>query len=567
MTPALARSSARALGAYYTPPVAAQLLVKWALRNKGDRVLEPSMGDGAFLGALALESERRGLGAEVWGVELAVDTFASTVAVGDLDPRHAIRDDFLAVDPFEVDAVVGNPPYVRLRHLPADQQRTALPVADRVLGEPMDPAGSVWMPFVLHATEFLARGGRLGFVLPYDLTYVRYSRPLWRFLAERFTDLRVVRVHERMFPEILQEVVLLLADGFGGSTTIVSFEAYETVARLERREPAIRSVIEIDDIVAGERVFLEALLSEDTRALLEDRIRPTTVSASALVTFHIGYVCGDKSFFHPDAETIAKYGLPDGSLLNALTSSRQLRGMGIRTAAVPGNRLSRLFMPPQDRGLLTPGERAYLGNGDATGVSQRYKCRIRDPWYVTPYVRTPDVVVPVFTEKPALLVNDASLVASNSLLCGYLRHGSAESLAQAWFTSLTLLQLELKVHALGGGVMVLVPREAGRVQLPIVKAADEEHLALLHEHVANEKLDLAFAAGDEPVLGAVLGLNAAEIGLIQDGTDVLAHWRTAARSSVRSVPSTQYVEEEQSTLEGVDDPVDERRNVKVTVGS
>ena len=118
--PTLGGSSARALGAYYTPPIAAQFLARWALRDHGERVLEPSMGNGAFLQALRLEDARRRLSAEIWGVEMARDTFESTAASGLIEPGRAIRDDFLSVAPFKVHAVVGNPPYVRLRHVPPD---------------------------------------------------------------------------------------------------------------------------------------------------------------------------------------------------------------------------------------------------------------------------------------------------------------------------------------------------------------------------------------------------------------------------------------------------------------
>ena len=130
-------------------------------------------------------------------LDLGIDNVA-------LDLRCA---DFLAVPPQPVDAVLGNPPYVRLRQLPAPQQALALQTALTATGEPMDPAGSLWMPFLQHALEFLKPGGRLGFVLPYDFTYVRYARPLWQLLGRRFGSLRVIRTHERLFGDIYQEVL------------------------------------------------------------------------------------------------------------------------------------------------------------------------------------------------------------------------------------------------------------------------------------------------------------------------------------------------------------------------
>jgi adenine-specific DNA-methyltransferase len=107
------------------------------------------------------------------GVECSPETLRNVVEQGLLEPARAICSDFLAVTPFPVQAVIGNPPYVRLRHAPADEAERALQRAAEALGERMDPSGSVWMPFVLHASRFLTPGGRLAYVLPYDITYRR----------------------------------------------------------------------------------------------------------------------------------------------------------------------------------------------------------------------------------------------------------------------------------------------------------------------------------------------------------------------------------------------------------
>src|SRR5207247_475023 len=105
---------------------------------------------------------------------------------------------------------------------------------------------------------------------------------------------------------------------------------------------------------------------------------------------------------------------------------------------------------------LTVGEQRFIKMGEKNGVSARYKCRVRDPWFVVPGIKVPDVVLTVFSERPVLLVNDGNYFASNSLLCGYCRNVTREAIAACWYTSLTLLQCELEVHALGGGVMIMV---------------------------------------------------------------------------------------------------------------
>ena len=40
---------AKALGAYFTPEAVADALVRWAVRDPGDLLLDPSCGDGRFV--------------------------------------------------------------------------------------------------------------------------------------------------------------------------------------------------------------------------------------------------------------------------------------------------------------------------------------------------------------------------------------------------------------------------------------------------------------------------------------------------------------------------------------
>jgi hypothetical protein len=485
------------------------------------------MGDGEFLHAVATEANANGAQVTLWGVELALDTYRATLQRGVVDTDHAILSDFLAVRPFPVDVAIGNPPYVRLRHLPPADAERARTVAAPILQEAMDPGGSIWMPFVLHAAEFLAPGGRLAFVLPHDLTYVRYARPLWRHLAASFGDLRIVRVHERVFPEILQEVVLLLADQRGGTTRGVTFEAFEHRRDLEFGTPISRTTIAIDRITQGERPFLEALLPTDLRQLLQTTVASGTRPVRDLATFNIGYVCGDKRFFHPEPATVEKYELPVSSLVPALTSSRRIRATGLFTSQLPPEGVDNLFLPPMNEEALTLGEHRYITKGRRDGVHKGYKASVRKPWYVTPGVKRPDLIVPVFADRPLLLINDGEYAASNSLLTGYLTpQGSVDAIAASWYTSLTLLQVELNVHSLGGGVMIFVPQEAGSIRLTRGVSARGQ-LRHVDKFLRAGKIEEAYRAGDSLVLSKQLRLTTEQVELVRGGVDILRHWRTA----------------------------------------
>ena len=523
------RSLQRALGAYYTPELAADLMANWILRTAHDRVLEPSMGDGVFLRSIQRAVADRGLGgARVFGVELSDEAFSAVLEEGLIERESAIRSDFLQVSPFEVDAVIGNPPYVRLRHLPPAQRTRALAVAKRELGREMDPSGSVWMPFVLHATRFIRESGRLALVLPYDFTYVRYAQPLWRFLSREYGSLRLVRVHERLFDDLLQEVVLLFCDERGGSTDVVQFEAHERTSDLLESNPVSTAEIAIDEIAGGGRPFIEALLPQPLRDLLHGRLARLTIPVGHLARVRIGYVTGDKRFFHPPAHEVEAHELPAGSLRPTVTSARQVRGAGIYTSGLSDDSRSSLFLPPG--GPLSRGEAAYVAEGERLGVDQRYKCRVRQPWWIVPQVERPDVIISVFSEDPLMLVNDDGLHASNSLLCLYLGpHAIPSKLVASWYTPLTALQRELNVHSLGGGVFVMVPNEVSRVRVPVIQG--DMPLADLDEAVRCSDLSAAYEWGSAHVLKNKLGLSKSELDLIDDGRERLAHWRRSASTA------------------------------------
>ena len=524
-------SRQRARGAFYTPSSAAEFMAAWILEGTPQTVLEPSFGDGTFLNALnRVSTDLRRTPPRMIGVEIDKQTFVRTVASGVLQPSDAILNDFLRVRPIEVDAVIGNPPYVRLRHMAAPESTVAMAAAAAQLGFDMDPSGSVWMPFVAHAVPFVRRGGRLALVLPLDATYVRYARPLWAYLASQFGVLQVIRSRARVFPDIMQDVVILMASNKGATCNVLRYLAYSQVADFLIDSPQLAVDIPISAIVEGKRPFVWAHLKPELRRLLDNTIASHLIPTKNLARFNIGYVAGDKSFFHPSLDAHARFGLQDESLVRTLSSSRSLRSAGLYTSGMPDYAIDSLFLPLVDKSGVSDSDLAYVKYGEQLGIDQRYKCRVRDPWYIVPYVKRPDVVLTVFTERPILAVNDGRIAASNSLLCGYLDGIDAQSFAARWYTSVTLLYIEAEVHSLGGGVMILVPRETGNIRVANHGGISKSGLAEVNRHLRAGDVDGAYRVGDRTVLKGTLGLTDTDLDLVYEGIATLAYWRTSART-------------------------------------
>jgi len=119
LTPA---EKAKCLGVFYTDARVADFLVGWAVRTAQDTALDPSFGGGAFLRAACERINALGgdPASQVLGVEIDPDVHrrvsAELASAFGLTNGHLILSDFFGTDVETVgcvDAVVGNPPFVR----------------------------------------------------------------------------------------------------------------------------------------------------------------------------------------------------------------------------------------------------------------------------------------------------------------------------------------------------------------------------------------------------------------------------------------------------------------------
>jgi adenine-specific DNA-methyltransferase len=207
----------KARGAFFTPPALCDYICEWAIQAPTDTVLEPSCGEAAFLAAAAERLDDLGTdraGENLFGVELHPDSATTARGIVSAMGRQAdiVTADFFT-QPAErrFDAVVGNPPFVRYQDF-AGTSRSAGRAAALRGGVGLTALASSWAAFTVHAAEFLRPGGRLGLVLPAELLTVNYAATVRRYLMENFGRVRLVVFTERVFPGVLEEVVLVLAE-------------------------------------------------------------------------------------------------------------------------------------------------------------------------------------------------------------------------------------------------------------------------------------------------------------------------------------------------------------------
>lgn len=217
-------------GQHYTNPDVVDLMLSFALPSGDGRVLDPATGGGTFLvraymrkRAFEPAKTHQELLQDLYGLE--VSAFAATLAtvnlaIRNLDfsenyPQIATRS-FFRVSPAEafmslpspqratlnaspaqrvsvsfVDAVICNPPYIRIHELGEERQREADAILHlRSIGVPvprkLHGSSNYHVYFWLHGAKFLRPGGRLVFITAGEWLDSDYGSTLQKWLLDHF---------------------------------------------------------------------------------------------------------------------------------------------------------------------------------------------------------------------------------------------------------------------------------------------------------------------------------------------------------------------------------------------
>lgn len=535
---------AKHLGAYYTDLAVAQFLVRWAVRSHADRVLDPAFGGGVFLQAAS--EHLSSLGGEpehqVFGVELGRAAHAQTSQL--LAPTglaaNLIQGDFFDLDPGylpPLQAVVGNPPFIRYQRFSGEARGKALARAAQQ-GVALSKLASSWAAFVVYSLAFLEEGGRLAMVLPLELGHAAYARPVLEHLARSFEGVGLITFKKRLFPHLSQDCLLLLAEGrrprTQGQEAIFHLLDLENAASLE--DLPSPKAINTQGLIRGQERLIEYWMPPQARDLYRElRDSARTVRLGELADVGIGYVTGANDYFHLSPQAVQQWNIPAEFLKPAIRRGRSLRGLSFtqsdwEAALARGEAGYLLHIPPSAE--LPENLRLYLQKGQAQGVDQSYKCRVRGPWYSVPQVYRPDALLSYMSgEMPSLVANQAGVVAPNSLHILRLHPRAsinAEGLACLWQTSLTRLSAELEGHAMGGGMLKIEPSEAEQIVLARSKLSRQALQSLgreLDPLLRDGKPHTAQELADQTILIEGMGLEPKEVRLLGEAATLLQERR------------------------------------------
>ncbi len=518
-------------GGYYTPVALARYLCEWALRDGGEKVLEPSAGDGNFIAALSDAVSRKGLKEPVSVTAVERDPGEVEKArsrTRELDGakvcwRNADFFDAYGRLPRDFDVVVGNPPFIRFQNFDAASRELAFDHL-RQHGYRPTKLANAWAAFVQLSVELLGPGGRLAMVIPAELLQVKYAAELRERVTQTFDHLVIVAFKRLVFEGIQQEVVLLLAEGkraVPGDHSLVHTLEFEDADALFATGSLSDAIAHAPDKHARRDVKWTAMfLPDQTFASLEQACRADgIVPLGELADVDVGIVTGRNSFFVLDRDQAERIGI-NGFVQPLVGRTSSLRSIRFDERDFEAHRekhpslLIDLNGVPEKK--ISRSIKTYIAQGEAAGVHEGYKCRIRRRWYDVPSIYAPDAFLfRQIHDAPLLVANEAGATSTDAIhRVRFKRKLSARKLSAAFCNSLTFAWAEVCGRSYGGGVLELEPREAEELPIPL-EAAEALDIDRLDSILRERGVETALDYSDPILLGDGLGLSTGEMKAVR----------------------------------------------------
>ncbi len=223
------------LGAFSTPPDVADFLTRWAIRSPEDDVLDLGIGDGTFvfssffrlreLGAKKIFSARQIFGCEIENVRY--EAFQAKALDQKVNFPNLRQDDFFGIDYPFVDAIVGNPPYVRRRAISEQRiKEIRSSVLERNLalaGSKLSKLSDLYVYFILKAATYLKTNGRMAVILADSWLNSSSGEALRRYLKSSFRIEQLISFEDPVFSDAQVKSVLLLAVKRADSQNDIAF--------------------------------------------------------------------------------------------------------------------------------------------------------------------------------------------------------------------------------------------------------------------------------------------------------------------------------------------------------
>lgn len=477
------------LGQFATPTGLAVEMLRYAGEQLDEttqiRFFDPAIGTGSFYSALREVFPKERL-AHAVGYEIdphyglaAAELWSDSI----LDVR---LDDFTRVTPpadlERFNLLICNPPYVRHHHIPNGDKGRLKELVWKACGVEIDGLAGLYCYFLCLSHVWMAQGGLAGWLIPSEFMDVKYGASVKSYLLDKVT---LTHIH-RFDPNEVQFGDALV------SSSVVWFRKESPPRDHQVRMTYGGSLLR----PKLERLVPVKILGRDrkwTKYSMNDiRQEPNAPVLSDFFNIKRGLATGSNPYFILSVKEIEDRGLPLEAFRPILPSPRYVPEDEIESDEIGNPVLDRRLFLLDCR--LSEGEiekrypvlMAYLEEGKAHGVADRYLCRHRKVWYVqehrpeAPFLCTYMGRIDNKQGRPfRFILNHSRATASNVYLMLYpkeplsrLMREKPEFKQRVWriLNKICPQAMLGEGRVYGGGLHKLEPKELGNV--PAVALAE-----------------------------------------------------------------------------------------------
>lgn len=507
-------------GAYYTPLQLANAMVALFAHKNIRSVLEPSCGDGVFLDSLR---------------QMGLIEQMSTITAVEIDPTEADKtrtayqgqknvqvftEDFFDFYDHthrkqQYDLILGNPPYIRYQYLTEAQRE----IQSQILtshGMKANKLVNTWVAFLVACVQLLSDTGKIAFVIPAEILQVAYAEDLRLFLSEHLASITLITFEQLVFPDIEQEVVVLIGEK-GGEEKGIRIIEMNDLSGFEKLDLSQNGFQKMQHV---KEKWTKYFVNTSEMSLIQQiRSDPRFVKFSDCGLINVGITTGNNNYFSINEETCDAYQLHD---VTKPLIGRSSHAHGIfftkddwENNKVAGKRARIVCfsesIPYED---YPEKHKEYITLGEKQEENKGYKCSIRDRWYVVPSVWVPDAF---FLRRnnlyPKFVLNKCDAVSTDTMhRIKFARRVEPENILLSYYNSISFAFTEICGRSYGGGVLEILPGEMGNIMLPRIDNIDlatrTELLRQIDEIVRSEcNIENALDIVDKEVLVKMLGID------------------------------------------------------------
>ena len=461
-------------GGFYTPEKIASFVLKFAInRNKDYDILEPSCGDGIFLEQIKKNNFDN---KSITAIEL--DPFESSKAKKiNLKNSEVITGDFFKFcnsTKKRFNLVIGNPPYIRYQYFNKEQRNEAEKIFKKA-NLKYSKLTNAWVSFVVGSSLLLKEKekGKIAFVLPAEILQVSYAKQLRDFLAHFYNNISIVSFKKLVFPNIQQEVVLLLCErNLDDNSHLIEHLEINDADDLKKIDVnKLKTPKKKIDFKNNKWTFY--FLSQSEINFLEKIINDKKIKPlNNFCKIEVGMTMGSNAFFTVSEDIVNRYNLKKYAL-PLVGRSVQIKGVNFTKEdwemnVKKGSNTFFLNFPNIKNIQQNKQALRYIREGENKGINKWYKCGIRDEWQKVPSVWISDgLFIRRNNIYPRLIINDVKAYTTDTMHRVSINKGvDIKSLIGSYYNSLSFAFAELFGRSHGGGVLELMPSEAGNILIP-----------------------------------------------------------------------------------------------------